>query len=600
MTVKYFILAIAVMLCSSPAFGDRTLSREEILQIFQRLTSQPRKTWINTGTIEATHEEYRAPKITDPNEIKRLVKEQIQQYQDNTNKKELTEDLQKMHLDAIPFNVQYKLSNEYTMNTSAIVKVDGERFYWEINVESRTDSIKAGIDLTGNFMLNQFDLNGNKKRVFAWDGQNYTTYSLPTNRAVVDSRGNIPHVVNGPLTAGVIPWGFGTYTYTSLISMDSSAEEKTIDGQSRIYLTLNNSEGLRLFVFDAAKDYSVVSYQITKPNNPIILQQYSGYHFVSNKWVPAAILIEQHDALTNKLSGSDLWQLTMVSDEPPASDSFKIQFEKDASIEYFSPLSNEPLIYQQPSLLDAEALLAERLEYIANDGVQPQNCATAAMQYAVSRLKSNVPDEQFSRLVNQTDGKTSLYAMKRFAEDLGLYCRAVKTDVTTLKTLQNCQVILHIPGKNHFINLASIDSDYVWAVDFAHNKFLYNTEVSFFNMDWTAETALVISNQPINGEFTDIGDEELQNISGSGIGYTCTRLLQNYNVIFCDNPFPGVCGGMYQVFFNKYGCESAPQGYCNTSIQIRYSETPCIEDPNNPASCTVTGDWTNYFMRACM
>ena len=32
---------------------------------------------------------------------------------------------------------------------------------------------------------------------------------------------------------------------------------------------------------------------------------------------------------------------------------------------------------------------------------------------------------------------------------------------------------------------------------------------------------------------------------------------------------------------------------------VRYRESPCIENPYDPLACTVTGEWTSYYMRAC-
>jgi len=244
MKKKLFTLAGIILLSvSSAVLADRSLDRAEVLQILQQLTSQPKKTWIPAGTINATHQEFRASKTTSPTEINNKVKEEVAKYQNNSNKQELAEDIQKMKLDAIPFNVRHKLSNECTMNSSVIVKFDGERFYWEINTDSRKDSVKPGKDLAGNFMTNQFDLNWNARRIFAWDGEKYTTYFLPSNQVIADSTGKTPHNVNGPLTAGVIPWGYGYYSYDNLSVVESSAIEKNADGQTQIYLTLNNSDG---------------------------------------------------------------------------------------------------------------------------------------------------------------------------------------------------------------------------------------------------------------------------------------------------------------------------------------------------------------------
>ncbi len=272
MKTKNILLTVLFLLSvSCAAFADRELDRTEILEIFQQLTSQPRKTWISAGTIEATREEYKAPKTTDRNEINNRIGEKIQAYQSNPDKPELTENHQKMKLDAIPFNVRYRLSNEYTMNSTATVRFDGDRFHWEINVESRTDSVKPNKDLAGNFMTEQFNLNWNAKRIFAWDGEKYTTYFLPGNHAIVDTTGSTPHVVNGPLTAGFIPWGYGFYAYENLSAIESSAVERNVDGQTQIHLTLNNSDGSEMvFVMDPEKDYAVISCSINGAGNSVI------------------------------------------------------------------------------------------------------------------------------------------------------------------------------------------------------------------------------------------------------------------------------------------------------------------------------------------
>ena len=597
MKTKYFVLAIVLSLSvSCVAFADRQLDRAEILQIFGKLTSQPRKTWIHAGTIEATHEEYRAPKTTDLNEINNQINEKIQEYQSNTIKRELTDNLQKMKLDAIPFNVRYRLSNEYTMNSTVVIRFDGDRFYWEIKANSRTDSVKPGAELEGNFMTEQFDLDWNARRIFAWDGEKYTTYFLPGNHAVVDTTGSTPHVVNGPLTAGVIPWGYGYYTYENLSAAESSAVEKYIDGQTQIHLTLNNSDGSEMvFVMDPGKDYAVISYSINDFDT-IISKQYGNYQLVSGNWVPTIILIERYDSWTNKPLASDLWNFTSVSGEAPTPWSFNVEYEADALIEYRSYVTDKPAMYSYSHTVDTDLLLAERLAFAASEGTQPQNCATAALKYTASQLGKDVTDRQLAQLVSERDKTASLYAMKQFAQGLGLYCRAVKLDIKTLKSLDGCEVILHIPKKNHFIVLGDIDDRYVRSIDLANDKFYYRTDVGFFGMDWTEGTALLISDSPITVKFIDIDDGELRTIIG-GSGYSCTRLLQEYNVVYCDY-VGGLCGGYFEIYNELWGCEAAESGSCSSSRMIRYVESPCILNYYLDG-CTITGEWTCYYTRAC-
>ena len=95
-----------------------------------------------------------------------------------------------------------------------VLKYDGNRFYWEIMVNSRDDSVKPKDELIDNDYIERFDLGWNQRRIFAWDGSKYINYFRPGNQAIIESqRGN----VNGPLTAGIITWGYGKYNYKNLL-----------------------------------------------------------------------------------------------------------------------------------------------------------------------------------------------------------------------------------------------------------------------------------------------------------------------------------------------------------------------------------------------
>jgi len=597
-TRNFASIAVFLLCVSGAAFADRPLERTEVLQIFQKLTNQPRKTWIPAGTIEARHEEYRAPKAMDANVVNGQINTETQRYPSDPNKRELTEELQKMRLDAIPFNTRYRLSNEYTMSSTAIVKFDGDRFYWEINVNSRADSVKPDKDLAGNFMTEQFDLDWNARRIFAWDGEKYTTYFLPGNHAIVDTTGRTPHVVNGPLTAGLIPWGYGFYSYDNLAAIDAVAIERQISGQTQIHLTLNNPDGSQIvFVMDPQKDYAVISCLISMHSDVVISKQYSDYQSIAGGWVPSTILLEQYEAGSNRLLARDLWNITSIDANAPESYDFEVGYEADALIEHFSFGGSKPEMYRYSQRVDTNLLLAERLAYAASEEAQMQNCATAALKYVALQLGKDVTDQQLAHLVNEPDKTTSLYQMKQFTQGLGLYCRAVKTDVQTLKSLHGCKAILHIPGKKHFVALEAIDDKYVWTVDLASNKFYYRTDTDFFGTDWTEGTALLISNSPIAGEFTEIDESELGNIMGAS-GYQCNVLRQTYNVIFCSY-VGGECGGDYREFYERWGCGVAESGSCSQTKMLRYKKTPCIEDPYDPFNCNVTGEWTCYYMQAC-
>ena len=597
-TRNFTPIAVFLLCVSGVAFADRPMDRAEILQIFQKLTSQPRKTWIPAGTIEAAHKEYRAPKVINADVLNTQVNKEVQLYQRSQNKRELTEELQKLRLDAEPFNARYKLSNEYTMSSTAIVKFDGDKFYWEINVNSRTDSVKPGKDLAGNFMTEQFDMGGNARRIFAWDGEKYTTYFMPGNNAIVDTTGSKPHAVNGPLNAGIIPWGYGYYKYENLSAADSSAVERYVNGQTQVNLTLNNPDGSQMvFVMDPQKDYAVMSSSMTGCSNVVVSKKYSNYQSVAGNWVPSVVLLEQYEAKSNRLLARDLWNITAIDANTPESYEFEAGYEDDALIEHYSSDSRRPEMYRHSQSANTDLLLAERLAYAASEGTQPQNCATAALKYVASQLGKNVADKQLAGLVSEPNIATNLYQIKQFAQGLGLYCRAVKTDIQTLKNLSGCQVIMHIPGKKHFVVLEAIDDKYVWTIDLTGRKFYGRTDIDFFEMDWTDGTALIISQNAIKGDFTEIGESELGNITGAA-GYQCNILRQIASTVDCTE-VGGSCEGAYKRFYERWGCGPAGSGSCSQFKMIRYEKSTCIEDPYYPSFCTVSSEWTVYYMQAC-
>ncbi|MDD5459239.1 MAG: cysteine peptidase family C39 domain-containing protein [Phycisphaerae bacterium] len=586
------IFALFLLAICGHCLADRALEQAEILSIFQQLTQQPRDTWIPAGTIEAKHHEYRAAKTTDPDEINSKISEEVSAYQNNADKPERAEYLQKMRLDATPFNVRYKLSNEYTMDSSEIIKFDGERYRRDITTNSRTDSVKPDKSLAGNEMTDQFS-EFNNRRISAWDGEKYSMYSPLAGCSFVDAAGKLPRGLRGPLTAGITPWGHGRYTYDSLAATDSAGVEKVVDGRTQIELAINMDGIEMLFVLDPSKNYAVLSCTVTGHGNSIVSKQFNDYSLVAGNWVPAVIILEKFEAGSNKLLASDVWEIISIDAAAPAIDSFQIDYAENTLVEYASDVSGKSEIYRHSDAVNTDTLLTERLAFSANEGYQTQNCATAALKYAAGKLGRTFSDTELAGLV--TENGTSLYAIKALAEQKGLYCRAVSTDIETLKSLTNCQIILYLPSNKHFVAVEGIDSDYVKIIDISSSKFYYQTDLNFFNMDWSTGVALLISNNAIAGQFSDIAAADLQTIVGAG--YSCTKLLQEHDDILCTQVF-GECGGTYVHYYQRYGCEVG-DGSCSYSVLYRRSEIPCIEDPYDPFNCTVTGNWTNYYMRAC-
>jgi len=584
--------AVLSLFLPAMALGQRTLPSDEISLIFQHLTSQPRKTWIPAGTIQATHHEYVAAKVTDAGQIRDEIDRRIREYQNAPDKPERTEELQKMKLDAIPFNVRFRLANEYTMDSQVTVRYDGERFYWAIDVDSRQDSITPDSALAGNVMTDHFDLNFNQRRVFAWDGDKYAVYTASGKCATVDAAGRLPHPINGPLTAGLIPWGHGRLSYASLSAANVSATELDLDGGAQIQMSLAWPDGWSMSVtVDPARDYAVTACTLPGPNNSLWSNSYDGYRQVAGGWVPSAISLERRDVITGRLLASDLWNLTSVDGKAPTPDKFDVDYDTDTLVQYDSPVTDEPSIYVYSNSVDTDRLLADRLAYASGQGKKRQNCGTAALDHVASRLGKSISSSTLESLVGP-DGRTTLLAMKQLAQSLGLQCRAIQTDLAGLRNLSGIKAILHIPGRNHFVVLDSIDDRHVRIIDLSDSRFYYSQSVDFFPMEWSQGVALLISTGPIAGQYSNLDDTVLAAIAGTS-GYSCTRLVQIFHWYPCIEP----CDGYYMVFWERYGCGFAESGTCSNQVFVRYQEAACIPDPFT--DCTITSPWILHNMWAC-
>ena len=192
--------------------------------------------------------------------------------------------------------------------------------------------------------------------------------------------------------------------------------------------------------------------------------------------------------------------------------------------------------------------------------------------------------------------------MKQFAQNLGFYCQVVETDIQTLKNLSNCQVILHIPGKNHFVLLDYIDSKYVWIINLSDSKFFYRTDIDFFGMDWTEGTALLVSNQPISlqQEIAEIPDAQLQNIIGGYEGYECIYPIQSFRFKIClYNEEENKCEKYFQIYLPCWGCWYAGTGSCSYDYLVRMVQSECEKIPIQPHYCDITNEWEADYMLAC-
>lgn len=593
----------ALILANDLALANRVLSQNEILDILGTLTSQPRDAWLSVGTVLARHTEYQPARITDPAELERQIAQETLDYINNPNKPEVDADLQKMRLEAMPFNVRYKYGNEFTMTTDEEVRYDGSRYYWDIEVTRRNDSIMPPNNST--FMYEFFDLEANGRRTYVWDGEKHTEYSRPIKMAatfVTGSRNS--SLLGSPLSAGIIPWGYGVYTFDELKKTTLSAVQVDNGGHSEIQLNVLYANGLSLYmVLETALQYAVSDCMITLPGGAIVLQSYDNFELINSQYIPKTIHIERHDASSRLVARED-WEFTTINTQVPSAEAFKVVLENKTTVEHHSPLYSHTLRYEVTASdgadISPDTLLNERLALVTNQSDTLRNCATLSLKYAAKRLGRSFSDQQLAAIVSGPNHRSSLYALRNVARGLGLNAKAVKTNFKQLKQLRqsgNLQAILHIPGQDHFVLLGGFDSEGVQIIDLTSDLFLYHRELGQLGADWAEGVALLVSNDAINGP-NELNDTELLTITG-GAGYSCSVLLQSEHVVFCPIPVGGMCNGNYEQWYERWGCGSAPTGSCSRVKKERYISWPCIIDPLNPSACMTAGTGTKYYMLAC-
>ncbi len=614
------LFLVAVCLYLTPAaFGQRVLDTTEAQGILKELTSQPRSTWISVGTIEGTHYQEGGPRTTDSTLVAAKIKEAETDAEAEAEAAAKTRDPstvdpnpQALAVQAARFNAEYKLTNRYTMTTDETVMYDGRRFHWDVVVADRYDSMALPSEFVDgderNFMVDHYEMHKdwNQHRIFAWDGSEYTTYSASGGHLASFTADKIDpgyRPVNGPLTAGLIPWGIGRFSADSLMQATVSATEIDLDGTACIEMEISYDDGAwAKLVLDLSKKYAVKTAtlvdKIKSHNTPPLIVTYKCYDYqlCSGQYVPSQVEIKRQNIGTDSAAPTaETWTgIRVTSTTAPSPSSFKVAVGLDTTVEYISPATTSPLLYINSYEVDTDKLLLERLDYVAAGSTRPQNCATISLQHVASEFGKSLSSAAMTNLVG-ADGGTSLYDLKRAAQNLDLHARIVNTDLAALENLGNTKAILYLPDKRHFVILDRVDGPHVWLIDLSGNKFYYRENAYLFPITWSTGTAMLVSDQPLSSGLSELSDTAAKEIVG---GYwICGNLYQEEAFIFCYYE-PGIaCDGWFQYYYERYVCKCVDIGTCNWGGMVRYQETPCIIDPI--VECRVTGTWTFHYMRAC-
>ena len=553
--MKMLLTLLAFCCITGLSAGDRALDQNEVGALLQTLTQTPQRTWLPAGTIRAKYLEFRA-------------------------------------------------GEETAYESEELFRFDGNRYYWDIQLlDPPADVIEPQAERP--------DHQSNKHRIFAYDGQAYTRYYKSSDYAVVvmnqQSGGTQWY---GPFTAGVIPWGLGTFTLQKLSARSPAGVDYMDNGQRRIRLTLapagEDMPFETVVVLDPDKQYVPCSYTLHTAA-AMIQHRYDDYRRIGQTWVPFIVTVERFDLRTQNptLVSYEDWRFLSVDAAVPTSP-FAATFANGTIVELQPSGQMKSFMYHAAEGVDIHRLLEEKIMTLSAQHTTKPNCAASAVTHIARRFSKQVPVVQ-AAAAPSSDAQgvplTSLAAVKDSLESAGLHCVAVKTDIESLAGFKNYGVILHFPGVKHYVVLDRIENGEAWTVDLTSRKFYWKRPIAELLADWTEGVALLVSDGPIllSGRVEFLDGEQLGKIfGGSQTGYSCTDLIQEAQDILCPEPVGGLCGGAYYRIQERYGCREDYYGTtCTGQKWLGYEYSYCVNNPLNPTECELSGRPYNRHIRAC-
>jgi predicted double-glycine peptidase len=555
MKTSLFILIIVSLMCNS-AFADRILSAGEISVILNTLTQQPVGTWLPAGSISARRLEYS------------MTEKSICEYRETA------------HFDGLRF---YR----------GITLISGEN-----ETESDVQAVKPN------------SLEMDRERIFCWDGVTYTQYYKSAATAVIQSgQDPVSFGTYGAFSAGIIPWGYGIYTVQNLSACVSSAHEVLVGEQKQIHLQItkgNSSPVLQMnFILDPDKNYAVISYRIEDPQLSGINQSYRQFVQINNRWIPTIITIERFlkKPVGNQVVSYEDWTFEAIKPDVPQDALFSVKLKNDTLVELHSSNYPKSIMYYVNDQKDVKSLLEEKIAFSNQIDSVGKNCAAAVVQLVTKQFSRPYPAGQIEAIIAQNSKMTSLYLLKSKLEETGLYCAAVETNLESLRKLNNVQVILHLEDSSHYVILDRIDDTYVWTIDLTSRKIYWKSPIQEFLQQWKRGIAIIVSDNPqsLNPEGTSLSVSDQQQIMGGNPGYSCTEMIQITDRSLCPEPQGLLCGGLYYVYYQRYGCKEDPNAVesCQGYRMPGHKYARCTTDICEPGSCKLTGDWYVRDIRAC-
>ncbi len=553
-----------LLLCAVSAAG-RVWTSAETETLLRTLTDSPRQYWIEAGHIRVKH-------------------------------------------------LQYRQADDWLAQSEESIIFDGQRFRWEIILEGDEQSVPQPMR-PGQKPLRVPDKAANRHRVFVWDGQRYIRYYPTMDYAVVSEQPDASMVsLRGPLTAEIIPWGYGDYALSALQSRQPTVREEDRDGKTVLRLSFVYQKITPplecVMLLDPSKDYAVLSVTLDSPAARISTT-YSDYIQVGGRWVPRAIRTERHakTGAEPELISYEDWVFTEIQAAVPSKEALTAPFKDGTLVEVHPGPGKESLLYYTRRQAPVAELLSEKLSQSRSGSGQP-DCASAAVQMLKRRFAASVLPGTAPRAASAAASEqpmTSLHEVKQRLEQAGLYCLAVQTDLETLRGLSDCGIIVHLPNQQHYLIVDRIDSQFVWTIDLSSRKFYWKWQFDDFIRDWKDGTALLVADSPnrLPTQLRTLDPMRLYEILG-GDGeqyetYSCTQKIQNDDWIPCPVPVGGfICYGKIYIYYPRYGCvEDVNGGFCEGRPMDGMDSALCVNHPSLFGFCQVS-EWYTTYIRACL
>ncbi|NQV34197.1 MAG: hypothetical protein HQ515_16000, partial [Phycisphaeraceae bacterium] len=347
---------LVILMLGQMASAQRILTKSQLESLIQKLTENPRQTWVTRGSLKVVHTYYQAPAVLNEQAILSMIAEKTEDYNNNPAKAQKAAFLQAKFLEAIPFNVRYDHQNESTTVTTETIKVDGARFYQETCIDSHQDSITPTRLQAENHFVNQLNVETNKSKIYSYDGKRNTKYIKSASFALLEDSLGAPKLPKA-LRAGLIRWGAGLFAHETILSSDPSASIQRIDGKQLVHLEFHHELASVAATLDPTKSMAALDYTLTRDHGQRVSHfSLSNYMQLNGQWIPTSIFVEQYTPENDeyRLLTSEHWQVEVLEPGNLQADNFAPRLEDDTLIDYVSPICRKPFRYKYRKDVDTE------------------------------------------------------------------------------------------------------------------------------------------------------------------------------------------------------------------------------------------------------